>query len=187
MRREEFLTAEFRSRDVPQCVAIAQDSVDTIYEIYSSPTGTPLQRYSCVAYLTAALIALVGVLLGPRADYEILVKATKAFRRSLEVLNSIARTLRLARSNLKKLERAISFAEKIAQAYEVDMLSDGLDGTFGESGTNSKDHIDLMALPDPEGAMPMNISLDDFDDGPVRMMLTPAFDVHYWDSQILDL
>ncbi|OAG35204.1 hypothetical protein AYO21_10602 [Fonsecaea monophora] len=187
IRRENILTTEFRTRDVRNILDIATDSVDILHSFHFSPEFGLLSRYMCVTYITGALIAVGGVILGDKLDSSILIAATQTFRRAVDVLRSISVTLRLARSNLKKLERIIDATERIAQTHEVNLISDSLVTTFTSTQPRSSDTGlgDAGRLPDKDTTVPFDQG--NIDDGPIRMMYTPAFDAHYWDSLILDL
>lgn len=191
LRREDLLSEEFRARDVPVCLAIAKDTVDTVHGHYFSSEFRSFQRYSCVVYLTGALIALAGILLGPKVGSFELSEASKSFGMALQVIRAIAPSLRLARGNLKKLERVIGAAERLSSTQlpwliPGETLTEVHHNDFAVNVGSSVGNALTLADRDELGVT-MPFGLDEIDDGPVRMMFTPAFDVHYWDQQILGL
>ncbi|KAH0829686.1 hypothetical protein FOPE_10239 [Fonsecaea pedrosoi] len=187
LRREDLLSSDFRSRDLVTCLEIAQDTVDTIHDFWFSSTSENLQRYSCVVYVTGALIALTGILLQQKSDEGSLWKASKSFRRALHVLHDIAPSLRLARFNLKKMERVIAAAERICQSVDATQSAIEVPLMPGEGTVNRKLLNDAVPSTSMDIMDGLNFGFGAIEDSPVRMMFTPAFDAHYWDPQLLGL
>ena len=184
LRREDVLSDASRSRDVPVCLALAEDTIKVVHDFYSSTEILPLHRYSCATYLVGCIIALSSIILGGSGDENVTSKCQAAFGKALSVIRAIAPGVRAARAILSKLGRIIHSVEHVRQTSQQND-AEGLDGpelvelSHGEADMSGSqtlpmitDHLDILS------------KFDQYDSGPLRMMFTPAFNTHYWDAQM---
>jgi len=118
LRQESMLNMTYDTATAENCVTIATSSINAIYTYLSSPFHRSTDRFSSVLYLVGALLPLVCIIVKNDNDIQTRTLAISAFKKGLNLLNSMSPNFSWARHTLRRIHRIIGTAKRAIEVFD---------------------------------------------------------------------